>query len=254
MFALSNWLKRKIQFVGSFWVDSPYTPNQASWFRPKLATSHFSTTQLRPRHWSAWENWSSRLDCTSHGVHRRWPGKNGHPHLDPWRIPWSNSCLPGPLVQVPEDLGCLKLPNLGKKKMTWFRWFMKNYEKSNNSKYTDYTGKNIYKTHVKPIWSSISKASGMEAETLGTSDLTTMGHSNFVSTGVVGRVLGRLRGVTGRLVRGVTGLPVRCGVRSVSKPSRSKPVISKGVAVGVLGENGGSPNLRKRDYVRAETC
>mmetsp|Transcript_1851 Transcript_1851/g.4386 ORF Transcript_1851/g.4386 Transcript_1851/m.4386 type:complete len:237 (-) Transcript_1851:220-930(-) len=75
--------------------------------------------------------------------------------------------------------------------------------------------------------------SGMEAETLGTSDLTTMGHSNFVSTGVVGRVLGRLRGVTGRLVRGVTGLPVRCGVRSVSKPSRSKPVISKGVAVGV---------------------
>ena len=127
-------------------------------------------------------------------------------------------------------------------------------KKSNNSKYTDYTGKNIYKTHVKPIWSSISKASGMEAETLGTSDLTTMGHSNFVSTGVVGRVLGRLRGVTGRLVRGVTGLPVRCGVRSVSKPSRSKPVISKGVAVGVLGENGGSPNLRKRDYVRAETC
>ena len=94
----------------------------------------------------------------------------------------------------------------------------------------------------------------MEAETLGTRDLTTMGHSNFVSTGVVGRVLGRLRGVTGRLVRGVTGLPVRCGVRSVSKPSRSKPVISKGVAVGVLGENGGSPNLRKRDYVRAETC
>ena len=75
------------------------------------------------------------------------------------------------------------------------------------------------------------------AEELGTSARTTMGHSNFVSTGVLGRVVGQLRGVTG--VTGVTGLPVlRWGVRSpVSKPSRSKPVISRNgsAAFAVLG-------------------
>ena len=83
---------------------------------------------------------------------------------------------------------------------------------------------------------SSSKASGV-AETLGTSALTTMGHSNFVSTGVVGRVVGRLRGVAGVVGR-VPGLPLRwVGVRSVSKPSRSKPVISKGsIAFTVLGD------------------
>jgi hypothetical protein len=124
---------------------------------------------------------------------------------------------------------------------------MKNYGKNQTTQIIQTIQGKIYiQNHVKPILSSISKASGMEAETLGTSDLTTMGHSNFVSTGVVGRVLGRLRGVTGRLVRGVTGLPVRCGVRSVSKPSRSKPVISKGVAVRTaLGENGGESEVEE---------